>query len=112
KILLAYDGSEHSRRALERAADYAKGGAELRVIEVVDVPAQTGGHAPEPTEARDVVEVTSQLKDAMDFLARAGVAAEAIKGYGKPADAIIEEAAGSGADLIIVGTHGRSAIGR
>jgi nucleotide-binding universal stress UspA family protein len=110
KVLVGFDGSEHGQRALERALEYARNGAELHVLNVVDVPAQTGGHASEPADSDDVAEVASELADAERLVAEHGVEAELSRGFGKPAEAIVDEASRIGADLIIVGTRGRGSV--
>jgi nucleotide-binding universal stress UspA family protein len=51
RILLATDGSKYSKAAAERAIDFAgEYGGELRVVSVVDVPAEFYGEAPDAVE--------------------------------------------------------------
>lgn len=110
KVLIGFDGSDDALRALQRSFEYARNGAELHVLNVIDVPAQTGGHAPEPADTDDVAEVETELAEARRLLDEQGLQGEVARGYGTPADALVDEANRLGADLIIVGTRGRGAL--
>jgi nucleotide-binding universal stress UspA family protein len=57
-------------------------------------------------------ERTANLREAESLLAGKGVTHRTIEGHGDPADVIVEEANDVSADLIIVGTGGRSAPAR
>jgi nucleotide-binding universal stress UspA family protein len=65
----------------------------------------------------DAIRKTSQeaqasLDDLAASLRRPGLAVEAVAREGYPPDIVLEHAAAIGADLIAMGTHGRSGIGR
>lgn len=89
KIALGYDGSEHARRALERAARLATTEDEVIVVGVAEavLVASRGGAHIDPAEAEQ--------------------RERELEGKGIPA-----EARESGAELIVVGTRGRNPMER
>jgi len=113
-IVVGYDGSEHARRALGRAADLARNGRQLVVVSVAGVAATThapvlGQHAPDPVEDEATRDA---LRDARALLTERAVEARFAEGFGDPADAIVKEAEAVGADLIVVGARGLNALER
>ena len=110
RIVVGYDGSEQSRKALERAADIANG-ATVAVVSAAHVEGFLGGGVSpiDPTEAEAR---TKALAEAREYLDGRSVKGEYIEGNGNPADVLVEEAEASGADLIVVGTRGRNAAKR
>jgi nucleotide-binding universal stress UspA family protein len=111
-IVVGFDGSEHGLRALERAAQLARGGATIRVVSAVDVTrfSRSGGtSAVDPAEAD---ERTKALEEARTYLASQGVQADFVEGTGDPADVLCLDAEETGADLIVVGTRGLSSAKR
>jgi nucleotide-binding universal stress UspA family protein len=111
-IVVGYDGSENARRALERAAMLA-GDGEVTVVAAVRVTppiARGGGAAGEdPAEA---ARCERALDEAHAFLAEKGVRVRTVKGIGHPGGAIVAEAAARGADLVVVGSRGLTALER
>lgn len=106
RILVGYDGSDHARKALERAAEIAKyRQAEVAVMSVSHVA--VSGHGPSIEDPQELGERDSELQEATQYLGKHGIAARVVHGHGDPADALAEEARSSEADLIVVGTHGR-----
>ena len=109
-ILVAYDGSEGAKRALEVAADRANG-PPVTVVSVAELLPQFGRAGamllPEEDEERK-----RELADAMQILKARGVTAKAVERRGDPAEAIVDEAMQEGAELIVVGTHGLNAAKR
>ena len=104
KIVVGFDGSEHGRRALERATALAKTGASLTVVSAAPVTVLVrGGSAISPVDAE---ERDHALTEARSLVSAAGVEATFVEGSGDPADVIVQEAEDTGADLIIVGTRG------
>jgi nucleotide-binding universal stress UspA family protein len=114
KILVAYDGSSEADRALDWAADLARGGAGSSVT-VISV-AVTLDAAPPIADAVDprdaVAEHRAELDRAIASLAAKGVAAEPQLKAGKPAEEIIDAAEAGGFDVIVVGSRGKSAAAR
>ena len=122
KILVAVDGSAHSRHALEHAIGLAKGlSATLRVIHVVDMGWLPLG----PELAVDLAALqearraaaSQVLTGARETLQTAGLQADAdLLETATPtqhiASVITEEAANWRADLIVLGTHGRKGMER
>jgi nucleotide-binding universal stress UspA family protein len=113
RIVVGFDGSEHSRKALARAAEIANG-ATVAVVAAANVarlmrdPAQ-GVSPVDPAEA----EARSKaLAEAREYLEGRGITGVYVEGHGNPADVIVQEAEESGADLIVVGTRGQNAAKR
>ena len=106
KIVLGYDETDASKRALERAAQLAKAfGSELFVASVAPIIASAarsgGGIDPvdPPSKHRE------ELSDARAYLEGQGITAHYRAAIGDPADTIVELATERGADLIVVGTR-------
>lgn len=111
-IVLATDGSRFSKAATERAIDFAKAyGGSLKVISVVDVPTEFYAEAPQAVD--DLVvkakEYTAGVKQAAE---RAGVAVETFIGEAEAYQAINNLAREQKADMIVLGSHGRTGIRR
>jgi nucleotide-binding universal stress UspA family protein len=106
RIVVGYDGSEHSQKALERAANIA-GEAAITVVCAAGI-SELSRHAPgmTPVDPKDVEARTAAIAAARSYLEGRGVSATYIEGHGSPADVIVDEAADAGADLIVVGTRG------
>jgi universal stress protein A len=113
RIVLAYDESDAAKRALERAAELAKAfGAELIVTSVAPVMTNIGRSAG-PIDPVDPPSAhVEELKHAQAYLDGEGVKADYVPGLGDPAKTIAEVAKERDADLIVLGTHEPSAIGR
>ena len=110
KLLLAVDDSAHSRKAVPAAAELARtGGGTVNVLHVREL------HYPVPTVTGDRPGDAQRLvDDVVGELGQAGVKAEgAVRPStgGSPAAAILEHARELGATLIVVGSHGHSALG-
>jgi nucleotide-binding universal stress UspA family protein len=111
KILVAYDGSEHSRRALEWAARL-DGDAAVSIISVAPT-LEASASVPEAIDPRSDVDVhRRELNEAATVLEESGVKAEMMLKVGHPAEEIIDAAVEGEFDLIIIGIHGMSAMRR
>lgn len=110
RIVVGFDGSEPSRKALERAADIANG-ATLAVVSAAHVEGFLGG-AVSPIDPVEADARAKALAEAREYVQGRGVNAEFIEGNGNPGDVLVAEARESGADLIVVGTRGRNAARR
>jgi len=105
-IVVGYDETEPSKRALERAADIAKAfGAKLIVTSVAPVmvaPGHSTG-AIDPTETPG--EHMAELTRARELLAGKGIEADFQPAIGEPAETIVQLAEERDADMIVVGTR-------
>jgi len=101
-ILLATDGSPASGAAVEQAIDLALPlGARLLVLSVLGKG---------PSSARRARQLA--LESVVARARAAGAQAAEMLWEGEPGETIVEAAAAEGADLIVVGSHGRGAVGR
>jgi nucleotide-binding universal stress UspA family protein len=105
-IVVAYDETPESERALERAATIAKAlGSHLVVTSVAPVTASPGRTAG-PIDATDTpADHVAELKHGREYLEGQGIQAEYIPAVGHPDDAIVEVAKEKGADLVVVGSR-------
>lgn len=116
KILVAVDGSEMSLRAVKKAAALAKAMAEAPTLVLLhaDAPlmrrvaAQLGVEA---TQRYHAGNAELALKPARAALRRAGVAFVEKPVIGDPAPAILKLAKSGKFDLVVMGSHGRGALG-
>ena len=117
KILCAVDLSEHSAAVAEYATMLAKGlGASIIVVYTAPSLSQyVGFHVPPNTIENFVGEIVSGAEKSMDaFVAEnfPGVEAKGQVLIGYAAEEILTRANDEGADLIVMGTHGRKGIDR
>jgi nucleotide-binding universal stress UspA family protein len=121
KVLVAYDGTNCAELALREAARLAQGGAGVEVVAVAEPPAphfrEAGNLALAEQAAVEKGRVV--LDQALRRLAALGVEEadtllidQSECRDGSVARAILDEARDSGADLIIMGTHGRNGLRR
>jgi nucleotide-binding universal stress UspA family protein len=112
-IVIGYDETDASRRALERAIELARAfGSSLVVTSVASVLTSGGRSigAFDPSDAP--VAHRDELERARPAVEAAGVAADYIVGAGDPAEAIIDLAEERRADLIVVGAREPNLIRR
>jgi nucleotide-binding universal stress UspA family protein len=110
RILLAYDGFEHSQHALEQAAKLAADGkGEITVLSVVPPDARaskSGGHVMlRPHAHEDVARAHAYLREL-------GLPSEMKMDSGDPAEQIVAEATTGDHDVVVVGSRGHGALGR
>ncbi|HEY6397172.1 MAG TPA: universal stress protein [Solirubrobacteraceae bacterium] len=112
-LVLGYDDTEPSQRALARAAELTKGfGSSLIVTSVTPIMAGSGRSAG-PIDPTDPVERhIEELHAARTYLEGQGVQAEYVPAVGDPAETIVEVAAQRHADMIVVGTREPSVVQR
>src|ERR1700686_3822173 len=115
-ILAPVDGSASSNAAVKLAVQLAKeAGAKLVFCHAVHVPRpahDAGGFAREQIMEEETTTAHQILEAARKKAADAGVDAKAVLVGDPIADAILDCAKEHGADLIVMGTHGHSAIRR
>jgi len=99
-ILVATDGSEHSQAAAKKAIDIARrcGGGVIALSAMRDES--------ERKEAEAYVKAVAELAQ------KEGVPVETMTPKGRSFDVIVETAGGRGVDLIVMGTYGKTGLGR
>ena len=121
KILVPVDGSPTATRALVAALQMAReSGGSLRLLHVIEELAQVIAYDPYGAYPGDLAKVMRDnghrvLADARAVAQAAGVPADErlVEASGERlAEAVVKEATSFGADLIVVGTHGRRGLGR
>lgn len=116
-ILLAYDGSQQGREALDQGAELASL-CQARVHLLAIVAQELGvalAEAAAPSEdlaEREYQEVRSILEEGAEGLRQSGLAVETRIRRGNPAEEIGRMALEVGADLIVVGHREQSALAR
>ncbi len=115
-IVIATDGSENSERAISYGIEIAKmSGATVHAIYVVDtssfssIPMDAGWEAMYEILKKEGEKAVSDVKENGEA---AGVEVKEILGEGHPSNEIIDFAENNNADLIVMGTHGKSGIDR
>lgn len=111
RVLFAYDGSPFAKRALRYAGRLGED-LEALVISVSPVLIEAPHTEASTDPERGRREALAWLEEARGVLAEAGVEAETMHAFGNPAAEIIGAAESRGADLVVVGQRGRSAIAR
>ena len=110
KVLVAFDGTEHSVLALEEAAKIAASeDAQITVLSVVQPdagPSKSGGHVGLPPHG------DKDIAFAHTYLSERGIEASTKVNHGDPADEIVNEARVGNFDLIVVGTRELGPVGR
>jgi nucleotide-binding universal stress UspA family protein len=121
-ILVATDGSDDSDAAVEAALDLAHDtNGKLLVLAVVpegEGASEDGGGAdadaepPARDEDEEVIEANDLTNDVVDHAVEWGIEAIPLVWEGEPADAILAAAESEGADVIVIGSSGKSGVGR
>jgi nucleotide-binding universal stress UspA family protein len=112
-IVVGYDQTPGSQRALERAATLSKAlGAKLVVTSVAPLMVSIG-RSGGPVDPTDTPEMHArELEAARSYLEGQGITADYRSAVGEPADAIVELADQVGAEMIVVGTREPNLIQR
>lgn len=109
KILLAYDGGEPARRAIDLTADLARlYGAAVSVVSVT--PVHPGRMPVDPWDDRPVH--LSELREAQQLLRDQGIEPALLSPAGDPARTIERLATEGGFDTVIVGSRGLGPLSR
>lgn len=110
RVLIAYDGSDASKRALERVVRFISE-ADVGIVTVARPiyrdPRYTGYADP-----RDEEEQGKLLFAARDVLAATGITATGFAPVGDPADEILATAKAFDAELIVLGARSLGTMGR
>ena len=114
KILVAYDGSDGAKLALEKVTELAKvTSTVLHLLAVGRIP-EYAETVSETEEAREQAKsyYSKVMEDAAEHLKQRGLSARFHIDFGKPADTILRIAEDSRADLVVLGTKPHSALRR
>jgi nucleotide-binding universal stress UspA family protein len=116
-IVVGTDGSDTAAKALREAGDLAKStGATLHIVSAYEPAsgARVGGETPERSSwmVGPDVQVDSVLDNAAGAMRAHGVEAECHARKGDPANALLDVASESDADLIVVGNRGMTGTKR
>jgi nucleotide-binding universal stress UspA family protein len=120
KILVPSDGSKTAQRAAGYAIDLAKQlKASIIILSVIDKRSFTAQTVPASETARHTIEpIEDYLREAAEGYAgeikklcdKSGVASKVSIKMGHPVEEIVKEAKRSKVNLIVMGSHGRSAL--
>jgi len=120
KILVPTDGSKAAQKAARYAVDLAKQlKASIIALSVIDKRSFTGQTVPSRQTARHVMEpIEDYLREAAEgytgeigkLCDENGVQSKTVITAGHPVEDIVKEASKAKADLIIMGSHGKSAL--
>jgi len=120
KILVPTDGSETAQKAAKYAVDLARQlKASVIALSVIDKRSFTGQTVPARKTARHVIEpIEDYLREAAEeytgeikkLCDKNGVQSKIVISAGHPVEDIVKEASKAKANLIIMGSHGKSAL--
>ena len=128
KILIPTDGSKTARKAAKYAVGLAKmSGATVIILNVIDrasfitptVPGFVSPSRPGVTHPEHLIEpiedylkevAKADINEIAKLCEQSGVKASSVIRLGHPVETIVREAEKSKADLIVIGSHGRSAL--
>ena len=120
KILVPTDGSKTAQKAARYGVDLAKKlKASVIILSVIDQRSFIGQTVPAAQTAMHVIQpIEDYLREAAEGYAgeikklceKSGVQSKAVITRGHPVEKIVKEAKKSKTDLIVMGSHGRSAL--
>lgn len=112
RIVLAVDGSQWSWSAAHRAFQFVESyEVRLTVVSVADVPSHLYGLSPGVAEEM-VSEAREHLAEIRQEADTRGIRAQYVVREGNPAEKLIDVVSSLEADLLIVGSHGRTGLKR
>ena len=117
KFLLAFDGSDHSQRAIDTLAQMARAGVPLELV-LLNVRTPPAYYGELPVISIDEIEAAQKkAQDEVLAFAQARAVAgglavhSAQRAVGMAAQEIVRVATEQAVDQIVLGTHGRGAMG-
>jgi len=111
-IVLAYDGSKFSNKALQEAINIAKSsGGSLLILSVVDITDEFESEAPGLTD-KMTEKLLKSAQKALGKAVTAKVKAKVEVHVGDAYEMIVETATKKKADIIVMGSHGRTGLTR
>jgi nucleotide-binding universal stress UspA family protein len=115
-ILVAVDFSEPTQNVVAKAAELVKAvSGKLWLLHVADPDPDFIGYEPGPQSVRDAVAKHfhaehRQIQEIADGLRESGLEVTPLLIQGRTAETILKEAEKLGVDMIVVGSHGQSAL--
>lgn len=111
-VVVPFDFSEHSELALKRALSLVENAQQLHVLHVLPflIPTEPGVVWATIDDAHRIQHALETLKEAVDKLGIAGPELEVR--LGDPGQIACDRAVELGAELIVVGSHGRTGLTR
>jgi nucleotide-binding universal stress UspA family protein len=111
-IILAFDGSKFSNKALQEAIRMAKSsGGNLLILSVVDITDEFESEAPGLTD-RMTKKLLKLAQKALEKALTAKIKAKIEVHVGDAYEMIVEVAKKKKADIIVMGSHGRTGLAR
>jgi nucleotide-binding universal stress UspA family protein len=112
-ILVAYDDTEPSRRALERAATLAEAlGSRVLVTSIAPLVHSSPRSITQLGRGEGAGTRDEDVRRAQALLEERGIAAETVTAHGDPASSIARLAEERHADLVVIGTRGLGPVQR
>jgi nucleotide-binding universal stress UspA family protein len=109
-ILVAWDGSEHAKRALDEAVDLARTqGARLTLLTVAAPLLVWPGYVPPISEA-DLISAAEKTLAEGEALVPDGIPVSGRTAVGDPGAELVRRAGAADHDLIVMGSRGRGAV--
>jgi nucleotide-binding universal stress UspA family protein len=109
-ILVAWDGSEHAKRALSEAVDLARTqDARLTLLTVAAPLHAWPGYVPPISEA-DLISAAEKILAEGEALVPDGIPVSGRTAGGDPGMELVKRAAAADHDLIVMGSRGRGAV--
>jgi nucleotide-binding universal stress UspA family protein len=119
RILIATDGSKHSETATQSVAQRSWPAAtQVRILSVAELmiplsdPWFVAGSVVEEVREQNVKTAQQAIATAVATITAAGLPAEGVMLTGNPKARILDEAREWGADILVVGSHGRRGLTR
>ena len=111
-ILVAWDGSEHAKRALAEAIDIARSqDARLTLLTVATLPPVFPGvGVAVPITEADLTKGAEQVLAEGEALVPEGIAVSSQTAIGHPGIELLKRAKAADHDLIVMGSRGRGAV--
>jgi len=111
-IVLAYDGSKFSNKALKEAISIAKSsGGSLLILSVVDITDEFESEAPGLTD-KMTKKLLKSAQKALEKAVAAKIKAKVEVHVGDAYEMIVDTAKKKKADVIVMGSHGRTGLTR
>jgi nucleotide-binding universal stress UspA family protein len=109
-VLVAWDGSEHAKRALDEAVDLARTqGARLTLLTVAAPLLVWPGYVPPISEA-DLISAAEKTLAEGEALVPDGIPVSGRTAAGDPGAELVRRAGAADHDLIVMGSRGRGAV--